>query len=113
MAAISDYSFGRIVVDGEEGTRDLIVLPGRVVRNWRRRDRHGLVLDDLADVIDELPEWLIIGTGAYGQLAPNPETLEQLRARGIKVEALATTGAVTRYLELDPDHTAAALHLTC
>src|SRR5919106_6015110 len=30
VARLQDYSFGRIVVDGEEHDRDLIVLPGRV-----------------------------------------------------------------------------------
>ena len=33
MATIGDYSFGRIVVDGNEETSDLIALPGRVARN--------------------------------------------------------------------------------
>jgi hypothetical protein len=113
MATIGDYSFGRIIVDGREETRDLIVLPVRVVRNWWRREGHGLVLDDLADVIDELPERLIIGTGAYGRLAPDPQALERLRVRGIDVEALPTADAVQRYVQLDPNHTAAALHLTC
>jgi hypothetical protein len=55
MARIDHYDFGRIVVDGREETKDLIVLPGRVVRNWWRRDGRGLVLDDLVDVLDELP----------------------------------------------------------
>jgi hypothetical protein len=112
-ATIGDCSFGRIVVDGQEETRDLIVLPGRVVRNWWRRDGHGLVLDDLANVIDELPERLIIGTGAYGRLRPDPQTLDRLRGRGTDAKALPTPDAVHRYLQLDPDRTAAALHLTC
>jgi hypothetical protein len=110
---LEDYSFGRIVVDGEAETRDVIVLPDRVVRNWRRRDGHSLVLDDLAPVLDELPERLVVGTGAYGQMTPDTEALERLRARGIEVEALPTADAVQRYLELDPGRTAAALHLTC
>ena len=71
------------------------------------------MLDDLADVIDELPERLIVGTGAYGELTPDPQTLERLRARGIDVEALPTADAVHRYLQLDHRRTAAALHLTC
>ena len=50
MARIDQYEFGRIVVDGRQETKDLIVLPGRVVRNWWRRDGHALVLDDLAEV---------------------------------------------------------------
>ena len=113
MAQIEGYSFGRVVVDGHEETADLIVLPDRIVRNWRRRDGHGLVLDDLDGVLDELPERLLIGTGAHGRLHPDPVTLELLRERGIEVEALPTGEAVRRLQELDPAATAAALHLTC
>jgi hypothetical protein len=54
MARLEDYSFGRIVVDGDEHTRDLIVLPDRVVANWWRREGHSLVIEDLEQVQDEL-----------------------------------------------------------
>src|SRR6266571_5344213 len=113
MARIEGYSFGRVVVDGDEETRDVIGLPGRVLRNWWRLDGHRLVLEDLEAVLDELPERLVVGTGAYGQLEPDPETLERLRERGVEVEALPTAEAIRRYGELDPGRTAAALHLTC
>jgi hypothetical protein len=46
-------------------------------------------------------------------MRPEPEMLEQLRNRGIEVEALPTGEAVERYRALDPRRTAAALHLTC
>jgi hypothetical protein len=113
MPRIEGYRFGRVLVDGEEQTRDVIVLPKRVHANWWRADGHSLVFADLEGVIDELPERLVVGTGAYGQMRPDPETLEQLRQRGVEVEALPTEEAVRRYGELDPRHTAAALHLTC
>ena len=113
MPRIEGYSFGRVVVDGHEHTRDVIVLPDRLVTNWWRADGHRLVLSDLDDVLDELPEQLIVGTGAYGQMRPDPATLEQLRERGVEVEALPTADAVRRLGELDAARTAAALHLTC
>ncbi len=113
MARIDAYQFGRIVVDGWQATQDLIILPDRVVWNWWRQDGHSLVLDDLGDVLEELPERLLIGTGAHGQLHPDPTTLDRLQARGITVETLPTATAVRRYAELDPAQTAAALHLTC
>ena len=113
MAVIEGYGFGHVRIDGREETRDVIVLPGRVVRDWWRRDGHGLVLDDLAGVLDELPGRLVVGTGAYGRLRPDPAAIETLRSRGIEVEALPTAEAVERYAELDPRKTAAALHLTC
>jgi hypothetical protein len=113
MPVLQSYGFGRVTIDGREETRDVIVLPDRVVRDWWRMDGHRLVLDDLDDVLDELPERLVVGTGAYGQMRPDSGTLETLRARGIEVEVLPTGEAVERYAQLDPRQTAAALHLTC
>jgi hypothetical protein len=113
MPEIDDYGFGRVTIDGRQETRDVIVLPDRVVRGWWRKEGHGLVLADLDEVLDELPRRLLVGTGAYGRLRPDADTLETLRARGVEVEVLPTAEAVRRYAELDPRKTAAALHLTC
>ena len=113
VARLEDYSFGRISVDGDEHTRDLIILPDRVVPDWWRREGHSLALEDVEDVIEELPERLILGCGAYGRLEPPAAVLEALRERGVEVEAMPTADAVRRYGELDPERTAAALHLTC
>ncbi len=113
MPRIDGYSFGRVLVDGEEHTKDVIVVPNRVVGQWWRREGHSLVLEDLEDVLDELPERLILGTGAYGRMQPDPAALEQLREREIEVESLPTPDAVERFGQLDPARTAAALHLTC
>jgi hypothetical protein len=116
VARLSDYEFGRIRVDGAEHTRDLIVLPDRVVGNWWRRDGHSLVIDDLEAVLNDLPERLILGCGHDGRLRPNPSVTEELARRGVEMEALPTRQAVERYRELErtnPAAVAAALHLTC
>jgi hypothetical protein len=113
MARISDYEFGHVVVDGHEHSRDVIVLPGRVVPEWWRREGHSLVIEDLDQVLDELPERLIVGCGAHGRLHPHPSVIDALAARGIAVEAVPTGEAVRRYEQSDPARTAAALHLTC
>jgi len=113
MPEIEGYGFGRVTIDGREETRDVIVLPKRVGHGWWRKEGHGLVLEDLEEVLDELPERLLVGTGAYGQMRPDPGTLETLRSHGVEVEVLPTAEAVRRFAELDPRKTAAALHLTC
>jgi hypothetical protein len=113
MARLDGYGFGRISVDGSEQTHDLIVLPDRVVTNWWRRDGHSLVLEDLDEVLDGLPERLIIGVGAYGRLRADRTAIAELQRRGVTVECLPTDAAVRRYGELDERRTAAALHLTC
>jgi hypothetical protein len=113
VARLEDYSFGRLTVDGSEQTRDLIVLPDRVVTDWWRRDGHALTMEDLDGVLDEMPERLILGVGAYGRLHPEPGVIAELERRGTAVECLRTDEAVRRYCELDQRRTAAALHLTC
>jgi len=113
VARLENYSFGRLKVDGSEQTRDLIVLPDRVVTNWWRRDGHSLAMEDLDEVLDDLPERLILGVGAYGRLHPDPDVISELERRGTAVECLPTDEAVRRYGELDDRRTAAALHLTC
>ena len=116
MARIENYSPGRVVIDGVELNRDVIVLPKRVLRNWWRRDGHSLVIEDLEEVLDELPERLIVGCGHSSRLEPDPSVIEALGRRGVKVEALPTGEAVDRFEELEirnPAAVAAALHLTC
>ena len=113
MARLGDYGFGRLTVDGAEHTRDLIVLPDRVVSDWWRREGHSLAVEDLQEVLDALPERLILGVGAQGRLRPDTAVIAELERRGVTVECLPTDAAVRRYGELDERRTAAALHLTC
>jgi len=116
VARIESYSPGRIVIDGVEFHRDVIVLPDRVLSEWWRRDGHSLVIEDLDDVLEELPERLILGCGYAGRLQPEKSVIEALAARGVKVEPLPTDQAVERFEELEarnPAAVAAALHLTC
>jgi hypothetical protein len=113
MARIEGYSFGSIVIDGTEYTKDVIILPDRVISNWWRKDGHSLDIEDLAEVLDELPSRLVVGAGAYSRMKPRPEAVRHLEDRAIAVEILPTEDAVRRYSELDPAAVAAALHLTC
>jgi hypothetical protein len=113
MARLEDYGFGRVTVDGHRHTRDVIVLPDRVVSDWWRREGHSLAIEDLDAVLDELPERLVLGVGAQGRLHPDPAVIAELEHRGVAVECLPTDAAVRRYGELDERRTAAALHLTC
>ena len=113
MTRISDYRFGRITIDGREFDHDVIVLPGRVVPDWWRIDGHSLHLEDLTDVLAEMPAHLVVGTGHDGRMRPQAAALRALEERGVTVEVLPTPQAVRRFGELDADVSAAALHLTC
>jgi len=113
MAKLERYRFGSLLVDGQEETGDLIILPHRIVRRWWRQEGHRLALSDLADVLDELPARLLIGTGAEGMMSVDRELLATLESRGVLTEVMPTAEAVRLYGELDSSATAIALHLTC
>ena len=113
MGRIGGYRFGHVEIDGQAFDFDVIVLPERIVSDWWRKDGHSLCLDDLRDVLDELPRHLVVGSGHDARMRPEAGALRELEARGIEVEVLPTEMAIRRFDELDPRTTAAALHLTC
>jgi hypothetical protein len=111
---IKDYKFGQMVVNEEQHTRDLILLPNRVVANWWRKSGHRLDVDDLRQVLDAAPEVLVVGTGAYGMMNVPPETQQAVEAAGIELQAARTGEAWQTYNDLrERRWTVGAFHLTC
>ncbi|NPA23697.1 MAG: hypothetical protein GXO23_05335 [Crenarchaeota archaeon] len=111
------YEFGRIVVDGREYTRDIIITPTRVIENWWRREGHRVCLDDLYKygVFDEQFDIIVFGTGYYGLVVIEPEVIEELKRRGIEYIAQPTRDAVDTYNKLAREgrRVVGAFHLTC
>ena len=58
---IDSYEFGRIVIDGQEYTSDVIILPEGVRGNWWRQEGHVLKPGDLSTVLAAGPKALVIG----------------------------------------------------
>lgn len=111
---VESYSFGHIVVEGEEHTNDLILLPDRVFPNWWRDQGHRLSADDLEAVFEAQPEVLVVGTGASGVMDVPRETRQAVRDAGIELEVARTGEAWRRYNDLQQGRpTAGAFHLTC
>jgi len=112
---IEEYDFGRIVVNGKEYTRDLIIFPDKVKANWWRREGHLLLKKDIEDVVEgkDKPEVLIIGTGMYGAMEVPEETREYIRSKGVEIIVEKTKKACELFNELKNKRVVAALHLTC
>ena len=111
---IDSYRFGRVVVSGEEYTSDIIIFPDRVRDNWWRMTGHQLSLGDIADVLTENPEVLVVGTGERGLVKVLPEVRQAVEARGIELITEATDGACHTYNQFCRSRrTVAALHITC
>jgi hypothetical protein len=111
---IDSYQFGLIVVSGEKYTSDVIIFPDRVSDNWWRKTGHQLCLKDIAEVMTENPEVLVIGTGASGLMKVLPEVERGVETQGIKLIVEATEKACQTYNQLCHSQRAiAALHITC
>ena len=117
MINLEDYRFGSILADNQPLNKDLMVIKGRLVKNWWRDQGHLVQLCDLDPVLDAKPHTLIVGTGKSGRLKIAPGLSEELGKRGIRLEAIPTELAIMRFQELSnmegEENIALALHLTC
>ena len=111
---IDSYQFGLVVINGEKYTSDVVVFPDRVRSEWWRKSGHELSLEDIAEVLTENPEVLIVGTGESGMMRVLPETKRSIEAQDIKLIVETTTKACQTYNQLCSfQRVVAALHLTC
>jgi hypothetical protein len=111
---IQGYRFGAMTVNGEQHSKDLILLPDRVVANWWREKGHRLDVEDLREVLDATPEVLVVGTGAYGMMDVPEITCRAIAAAGIDLRVAQTGDAWQIYNDLQKQRrTAGAFHLTC
>ena len=111
---IDNYKFGKIVVDGKTYTSDLIIFPDKIKENWIRKKGHVLQIDDLKDIVDYNPDFLIIGKGAYGFMKVPSETKDFLKSKDIDFVSHKTKKACEKYNELFKEiDVVFALHLTC
>lgn len=112
---ITDYSFGKIDIDGRAYTSDVIIYPQRVDSSWWRNEGHRLQIKDLHDVVEAKPEVVVIGTGYFGRMDVPDQTRTFLESHGIQVHSARTSEAVKLFNKLQQDAATivATLHLTC
>lgn len=111
---INSYEFGTVVIGGKSFGRDVIVYPDRIRTNWRRKEGHRLLPEDIWDVLEFKPDILVVGTGMSSAMSVPEETVNAVEEAGIYLRILPTPRAVKRYNSIRlKKRTVAALHLTC
>ncbi len=112
---ISDYSFGKIVVHGEKYHKDLRIVRGKVIPDWRRRKGHTVCTEDVRDMLESEPEILLIGTGYFGMMSADDALRELVSQKGIVLIEEKSGAAVKTYncLVTEGKNVAAGFHLTC
>ena len=111
---IDSYAFGRMVVDNQTYTSDLIIFLDRIHSSWWRRRGHNLCVGDVEDIFLEAPEVLVIGTGFSGLMKVEDEVKREAKTKGVELIIDKTKAAVQRFNELSiRKKTIGAFHLTC
>ena len=62
---IDQYRFGHVDIEGHSYDADVIIFPGHVKERWWRQEGHSLAREDLATVLAEKPELLVVGTRSW------------------------------------------------
>lgn len=112
---ITRCRFGRITIDGVEYDKDVIIHGGRVHPNWWREKGHRLSVDDLAIILEDPPEVLVVGRGHMKLMRVPRATRRAVAQRGIELIEGSTPEAVARLAELlmQGRRVSAGFHLAC
>ena len=114
---IESYSFGRMVIAGEEYRDDLMIFGREVSSDWVRKRGHQLHPEDLTWITRKDPDLLIVGTGSSGRMTVSDESRSFLEDQDIDLW-IGNTDEASEYYnvkfeEEGEDRVAGAFHLTC
>jgi len=101
MSLVNDnieyFSKGEIKIAGQTYDQDLIIMPNRILHNWRRTNPNALHINDFQAVISERPAYLIIGNGHDNNLQLDDQTKQRLYDLGFEVFVARTRTAIKKY----------------
>jgi len=115
---ITQLSWGRLEVDGDQTFKDAKLFPGGAREwDWRETGTHhvpGIQPADLEELLAKGATAVVLSKGILERLQVGPETLALLEERGIPAHVLQTEAAVRRYNALRQSERVAGLfHSTC
>jgi hypothetical protein len=116
MQRIEHYSFGKILIDGQQYKSDVIIYPDRIDDKWWREDGHNLIISDLPFLPKHPPKILVIGQGKYGFMKIGQEFQDFKVENKMDCRFAKTDEAVKIYNNLwnaGEKDMVAAFHLTC
>ena len=112
---ITEFSFGRIVVNGKTYTDDIKIIDGKVISDWWRKKGHRVDIEDISDILEAKPDILVIGKGTPGLLKSTASLREYLAASHVELIEKKTPKAITAFNQLFQQgrKVAAGFHISC
>jgi glucokinase len=116
---VTGLRFGTVKIDGEKFETDVVVFAdGHFAKRKKKAVKrkygtsHVIDAEELARVLQPMPDELIVGTGMQDSARLSPDAEEYLSSSGIKWTALPSPDAVDAY-NLSNARRALLLHVTC
>ncbi|MCU7924771.1 MAG: Mth938-like domain-containing protein [Candidatus Thiodiazotropha sp. (ex Dulcina madagascariensis)] len=94
--AIQRYCEGEIVINDVIYRQSLVILPDRIIAEWRPGSYQELLQDDFSRLAELTPEIVVLGTGAK-QRFPQPALTQPLIESRIGLEVMDTAAACRTY----------------
>jgi len=112
---IERYSFGSMTISGKRYTSDLKIINGRIFPNWRRKKGHSVAADEVTDILNAKPDYLIIGSGKFGLMKISDQVRNYMSDCGIQVIVEPSKTAMKTYNQMCAagKNVAGAFHLSC
>jgi uncharacterized protein len=94
--AIQNYGASEITISGNVYRENLIVMPDRLIPEWRPNRFEELNQEDFSQLAALAPEIVVLGTGSRQQF-PDHELIRPLVDQQIGLEVMATDAACRTY----------------
>jgi hypothetical protein len=110
---IESYSFGKITIKGED-FEDIKIIDD-IVTPWHAAEHHTVTEQDILDLIENKPDYIIIGTGASGLVYVKNDVIQKIEQKNIKLIIESTKKACEEFnrLKTEGKKVNAILHSTC
>ncbi len=112
---IEQYSFGKMTISGKRYRSDLKIIKGQVFPDWWRKKGHSIAVEEVNDILNAKPDYLIIGSGKFGLMKVSDQLRELLLDCGIQliIERSKTAVKIYNKMYTDGKNVAGAFHLSC
>jgi hypothetical protein len=112
---ITDFSFGKIVVNGKTYSDDIKIIRGQVISDWWRKRGHRVDIEDVADILESRPDIVVIGKGSPGLMKSSSSLRDYLNVNNVELIEKKTAKAIEVFNKLyqEGKRVAAGFHITC
>lgn len=112
---ITDFSFGKIVVNGKTYSDDIKIVRGQVISGWWRKRGHRVDVEDVADILESRPDIVVIGKGSPGLMKSSSSLRDYLNVNNVELIEKKTAKAIEVFNKLyqEGKRVAAGFHISC